>query len=269
MRLPQWQCLGMICTVIWIPTCVWDKVTRKVALITGNINCADSRNTQQYRGDKAKALQRIKQEKHPLKGMCWNMLTYSLLIYMIYNWCGERGWIRKHDNGDIGEAIQFSQHWVMYGPDPPVTCYTFAVVGHMELQRQTQELNYDYIDFLASLKSTKVVYMNPFRYNMFKEIKNPEDMSERFPSWRWENAFNKILEQRDGGGIYGAEMRFKRLIHFLCYVGKRQLAQSSAMSANHKLSNVEIIIHRLRVLPPGSKERFQKESQTSFRDQCS
>jgi len=254
MRLPQWQCLGMICTVIWIPTRAWDELTRK-ATISVKHSSHMKRNI---------ITPKHAQRKHLLKEKSWNLIIYALLIYMIYNWCGERGWISKHDNGDIGEAIQFSQHWVMYGPDPPVTCYAYAITGQIERQNQTQQGgNYSYIDLLASLKSSNIELMNRDSHYA------PDNMSQRFPSWRWENAFNKISDQRDGGGIYGIEGRFKRMLQFLCYVGKRQIGQSKIPSENrYQLLSVEIRIQRLRILPPGSKERFLKESQTSLREQC-
>jgi hypothetical protein len=205
----------MICTVIWIPTCVWDELTTK------------DTTSAKYRSHSKQNIITPKhvQKKQLVNEKSWNLISYALLIYMIYNWCGERGWILKHDNGDIGEAIQFSQHWVMYGPDPPVTCYAYVVAGQMGPHTQTEDDgNYSSIDLLASLKSSHIVLMSLPSHN------TPDNMSQRFPSWRWENALNKISDRRDGGGVYEMEARFQRIMQFFCHVGKSQIEQAKTTS---------------------------------------
>lgn len=134
LNLPNWQFVGMLATVIWIPSHVWDKIlltTRRrkngepssvYKKTDGDATTsASSSTTPSSIGDTATTIARGKKYVS-------RFLQCFFFLYMIYNWIGNRGWIRKHDGGDIGEGLRLSQYWVMYSQGSSSLC-CFCFVG--------------------------------------------------------------------------------------------------------------------------------------------
>ena len=108
MNLPNWQFLGMAACVTWIPSHVWDRIQMngmrmlprrlRVWLISDDFGKKHDDSDSEDSKRKSKASTK-----------CFSfskVVTYFFLGYMVYNWCGERGWIAKHDGGDIGEFLR-------------------------------------------------------------------------------------------------------------------------------------------------------------------
>ena len=101
-RLPNWQLVGMLTQVIWLPVSTW---------WGSRINTAND----YY---KKTDIQLDKSEKQQSINRSPNRISFCIqaffLSYMLLDWCGNRGWISKFDNGDIGEGLRLAQYWVMY-----------------------------------------------------------------------------------------------------------------------------------------------------------
>ena len=251
MRLPQWQLLGIICNVIWTPPCVWDAMERTQKNSTGSKSGTQAANNM-------KSAQLSQQRSFGTlvrKGFSW-----FFLLYMIYNFLGEQGWIGKHDNGDIGEAIQFSQYWKMYGPDPPKLTHATVITGRLGLESNRRinilralklgKKSNRRINILRALKTGDWDYaseMDEGAYLLMRE-ENPMNMSSRFASWRWENALSKVVK---GGneGIYTARKRAERMARFLCVIGNDKRQKSD-------ITEVEIAFRGLNIEPMGAADRF-------------
>lgn len=152
---------------------------------------------------------------------------------MIYNWAGNREWIEKHDNGDIGEGLRLSQYWVMYARVSPVTA-TSQLIGRTSDSRQ--------IDLYHYIK-TKGEEVEALPENTIVQ-----DMTDRFPSPRWERAISQwsnAHNRRDGA-------RAQQLCRALC-----NLLNEDALSP--KFLSVEFRSNSLHILPPGSKFRFAEQ----------
>jgi len=111
MNLPNWQFVGMIATTIWIPISCWDMWQQKLSLrfprLVSPPRITPSLKTREKKEEK---IIRFSTKRTGAK----YLLTNFLFVYMIYNFAGERGWIKKHDGGDVGEFLRFSQYWVMF-----------------------------------------------------------------------------------------------------------------------------------------------------------
>ncbi|MGH3054432.1 MAG: hypothetical protein ACRDL7_05580, partial [Gaiellaceae bacterium] len=118
LNLPNWQLLGMLVQVIWLPSHVWDRIWPLAMDVTTEAAAAAAHKKTD--GDATAALldappaapttmTRIR--SNPV----FTFVHVFWFAYMIYNWLGNRGVVAKHDRGDIGEGLRLSQFWVMYG----------------------------------------------------------------------------------------------------------------------------------------------------------
>eukprot|EP00978_Attheya_sp_CCMP212_P025561 scaffold82447_cov52-Attheya_sp.AAC.3 len=260
MRLPQWQLLGIICNVIWIPPNVWESFG---VLSPKKTNIPPNRTKQQP----------VPSDKRSFFGsMVHKGFSYFFLIYSLYNFGGEQGWIKKHDNGDIGEALQFSQYWKMYGPDPPPTCHGIIMTGRLlgTAESSSQSSGTRRINILRALKTgdwgSSSVLLDEDSYHRLRND-DPVDMSYEFASWRWENAINKWAKPSQyKQGKESSVERSSRLARFLCIIGNKNNKknnQSSSRKNSHDhpnndsiITHVEIAYRTLTVNPIGAGQRF-------------
>ena len=97
-NLPNWQTVGMVTQLIWIPTHVWDQLL------------PISKDYKKTDGDHAPSavLSGGRSDSSPRQltptpiSLLFQLFFFS---YMLYNWAGNRGWIEKLDHGDIGEGL--------------------------------------------------------------------------------------------------------------------------------------------------------------------
>lgn len=225
-NLPNWQFIGMLASVIWIPGHVWDGLLRQLS----------KQFPHQVPPPPVKAPTKKNDdggEKPPhgranVPGRRRPFLTYFLLAYMIYNWCSERRWIPKFDNGDIGEFLRFSQFWVMYGR-PPRNAVNTIFVG--------QQLNgtsyYDVWHWIASPHELALVNYDQRTSSIWV------NMTHVYPSPRWERIFDQ----------WGGRNDISRATYFL---------QQFCKIPDQPFERLEIIWQHLRVMPPGSSKRYEK-----------
>mmetsp|Transcript_733 Transcript_733/g.1347 ORF Transcript_733/g.1347 Transcript_733/m.1347 type:complete len:318 (-) Transcript_733:1491-2444(-) len=256
MRLPQWQLLGIICNVIWIPLNVWESFG---VLSPNKTNIPPNRTKQQP----------VNSDKRSFGSMVHKGFSYFFLIYMVYNFFGEQSWIKKHDNGDIGEALQFSQYWKMYGPDPPRTCHGIVMTGRLLETAELSSSGTRRINILRALKtgdwgSSSVLLDEDSYHRLRNDV--PVDMSYEFASWRWENAIHKWAKpSKSKQGKESSVERSSRLARFLCIIGnknnKKNNHSGSKNSHDHPnndsiITHVEIAYRTLTVNPIGTGQRF-------------
>jgi len=163
-RLPNWQVLGMFMQVVWIPTWWWDSWYRD-----------------EYRHKKSDVDQSLKSEKATTLSIKRTHLAKFLLIflysYMIYNWAGNRGWIAKHDNGDIGEGLRLNQYWPMFSTVATKAYHGFCTATLKDGPR---------MDVFAYIKDPR---RRPLQLQVDLNATTVyRDMSARYPSPRWERA---------------------------------------------------------------------------------
>jgi hypothetical protein len=219
LNLPNWQYLGILVQAVWIPTHVWEYfISDMFVVYHKKTDNKDASSTMRRPNAFSRFAQRF------------------LFVYMIYNWCGNRNWIPKHDRGDIGEGLRLSQYWVM-----------FNVVGH-EGQHvfatglvQRGEGTVRRLDLWHFIRTGYIQPQLPIDFV-------PQDMSSRYPSPRWERAVST--------GLF-LTPNTRRWEHFgkaLCRLVNQDL---KAMS----LSPIDAIEWRhqyLSVLGPGASRRYSE-----------
>ena len=225
MNLPNWQFAGMLATTIWIPTSVWDGWQRMLAhryplTIAPPRVVDESMETNHKRNDDSDlagtAHHHQQRRRRPY-------VTYFLLIYMIYNFCGERRWIAKHDGGDIGELLRFSQYWVMFG-SPPTTSVHMILTGTVDGEQ---------VDVWEWIRSHHMTAMN-LEERLTQMWTN---MTHVYPSPRWERIFDQWGQRRD-------TRRGQYFLVQLCKISPFQ--------------DLTLVWQHLETMPPNSSMRFQK-----------
>ena len=186
MNLPNWQFIGMLTTVMWIPSHIWDH----------HFNLPLKLHDEGKKTDiTIDHISLQQQQQHRRRAS--NYLTRFFLCYMIYNFLGEHGVVTKHDDGDIGEFLRFSQHWVMFSV-PPKTSVHAILVGTTPNGTTT--------DIWKWIQSTHpLVPMNLTE----RQSQLWTNMTHVYPSPRWERAF-------DGWGQEQDQVRARYFLQTLC-----------------------------------------------------
>mmetsp|Transcript_2936 Transcript_2936/g.3443 ORF Transcript_2936/g.3443 Transcript_2936/m.3443 type:complete len:548 (-) Transcript_2936:42-1685(-) len=239
-NLPNWQFVAMLLTVIWIPSHVWD----------GEENQETDAISQYKKTDEIESATNSKITITALRSnRVSHLIQLFFFVYMLYNWCGQRQWIPKHDNGNIGEALRLSQYWVMYATVSTTATNTY-LTGIVDTTATTKLLpleDDDYtVDLYHYLKSGKI------RHETTDE-KEIENMSDQYPSPRWERALHS----------YDKDIRKTR--HFLKAVC-RLINVDGAQSIDLQLSAIEMRFRYLELTPledtinRGTFQRYRQRS---------
>jgi len=235
-NLPNWQFLGMIGCVTWIPPSAWDALQTYLPPTFRVIVDDHGKKVDDHDGEVIKT-----DSPKPTKARTVSRaVAFFFLSYMVYNWCGERGWIAKHDGGDIGEFLRFSQYWVMYGQ-----VSTMSVNTIITARLETEEGRH--VDVLGALRSGGWGdEMNDWEYSQLRE-EMAENMTARYPSPRWERALYQWGDRRD-------VPRARRLCAQLCRIGNEKRVRLGLEQCSH----VELVWQHLGILPIDSNARFRK-----------
>jgi hypothetical protein len=228
-RLPNWQLVGVLAQVLWIPTPVWDALLKvdRMALAKKKDLSYNESSPRTYTTMIEDPSQR---RRNPVSFV----VQLFFLIYMIYNWCGCRGWIAKHDRGDIGEGLRLSQYWVMFGTVSH-TAHNVHLHGTIHDKESNETVTIDLLRFLSNGERVPPPKLRP---------RSPEnddwflhDMSDRYPSPRWERALAQWAATRDS-------------------VRSRRLAQKLCTLLPLELDSIEVRYAHAQIEPPGSDRRF-------------
>jgi hypothetical protein len=254
----------MAACVTWIPSHVWDRQQHQTNVVLSRMLPRKLRVWWTTRDDFGKKDDddddddtRIKSgSKVPRKRRTVSKaVTYFFLGYMVYNWCGERGWIAKHDGGDIGEFLRFSQYWVMYGTVSTRTVNTL-LTGRLDSSESETSRHVDILTALRTGSWGEGSELNSEGYSKLRaEI--AEDMSAQFPSPRWERALSQWGEQK-------SIRQARKLCTVLCKIGNEQRARLGL----GRMSRVELVWQHLHIMPIGSTNRFQKDVDTVIEVVC-
>ena len=247
MKLPNWQIVGMIASVIWIQSSTWDMIQRQLSIVLPNMITPpaielsnDTIRKKDIEVDQYKSVDVNVKRTKGSRVRCF--LTNFFFVYMIYNFAGERRWIRKHDGGDIGEFLRFSQYWVMFAT-PPKSSEQIIFTGKMLLSNMgdsSVDSNDEFVqvDVWQWIKdgSLEAIDLESRR----KEIWH--NMTEVYPSPRIERMFDQLSSRKN----------YEVLKYFL-----------EKMCVNGPFEELTFIIQRLKVMPPSSPQRFGKRIQDS------
>lgn len=273
-RLPNWQFIGMAASFLWIPSCAYeyygwnnnkdcnekkhpkkiDAYTRDDSTFNNNNNNDDGIVTQK---------KKTKKEKKPLV-----LLRIFLLFYMIYNFCGERGWLQKIDGGDIGEFLRTSQFWVMYST-PPKTAYDNYILGHTrrtiidndniisskkdgepkQVEKEKGKQEEQWIDVMQAIRENSWVDFHQTTRNYDDNDNDSNtiilplhyDNLQKVVSPRWERALDQWSRQRD-------RKRIKTFLKGLC----RRIPESARIeslefvSISHQIASPPKVVDHTR-----------------------
>lgn len=236
MNLPNWQIVGMITCVIWIPSHVWDKLQVNLALgfpkwiamppptTPTSLQKKDMIDVNSSKPDN---------ESKKVKERCRKpYLTYFLFIYMLLDFAGNRKWIRKIDNGDIGEFLRFSQYWVMFN-GPPMTTSQVMLLGRLNGK--------DDVNVWEWIKNGNIQTIDALSF----ELDDPwTNFTHVYSSPRVERSFSEWNSHKD---------RQRRSEHFL-----KSLCQFAPFES------FKLIIQALNIMPPGSAKRYQRSQRDLF-----
>lgn len=232
MNLPNWQVVGMVGSVIFVPSRVWDELQRR---LSNNFpwHCSpppvslsqESRQKKDMVETTNASSTRLKRKYHRRP-----YLSYFFLSYMILDFMGNRGWIRKIDQGDIGEFLRFSQYWVMFS-GPGTTTSQVMITGTLN--------NKTNVNVWGWIKNGNedIVDMEMFE----KEIWT--NMTDVYPSPRIERAFSEWARKSESEAF-----RTDRFLKSLCSYSPFQTLKMTSQ--------------KLNILPPGSEKRYSRQ----FRD---
>ena len=232
MNLPNWQFVGMISQVLWIPPHVWDRILSQTKKHS-TLNNAHYKKTD---GDDVQGATKSMAAAVQPSNWLSKMLQYFFFIYMIYNFTANRGWLSKIDNGDIGEGLRISQTWLMYETVIDKAEATF-LTGITAETRERFDLHYHIRHHRQGLSRLQV-----------NETTIVDSMTYNFPDPRWERALSQwAYKKRD---VFTGPVT--RMLETLCtLVNEDQYIQQ-------KIPFEELELHwmYLQILPLGSDNRF-------------
>jgi len=228
MNLPNWQIVGMISSVIWIPSWTWDKLQYKLAMRFPKIIGVPPPSSPKSLEKKDMAVDNHEnnesiEEKKAAKRRRRPYLTYFFLTYMLLDFAGNRSWIRKFDSGDIGEFLRFSQYWVMFN-GPPTTGSQVMLTGSLDGQE-----NINVWEWIKTNGNIEVVDMVSFEQNIWTNF------THVYPSARIERAFSEWGGKRPD--------RSEHFLNSLCHL--------------YPFEKFSLRIQYFTILPPGG-ERFKR-----------
>lgn len=235
MNLPNWQVVGMIASIIWTPSWVWDNLQRRLAkkfpsscrppsipMTTESLQKKDMVSDVNMDMDASNFGGTVDTKKRKRRRP---FLTYFFLSYMLYDFVGNRKWIQKIDHGDVGEFLRFSQYWVMF-TGPSTTGSHVMITGSLE-----DKANVNVWEWIKNKNNMEVINLDAFEQEPWT------NMTHVYPSPRIERAMSEWSSTKDRG----------KSIHFL-----------ESLCDMSPFLSLKLIIQTLDISPPGSEDRFSK-----------
>lgn len=221
MNLPNWQIVGMISTTIWIPSWMWDRLHYKVALKFPQVVNLPRPSSPTSLEKKDMVVDNYdntaKRRRRPY-------LSYFFFTYMIYDFAGNREWIRKIDSGDIGEFLRFSQYWVMFD-GPPTTASQVMLTGTLDGQEHINVW-----EWIKTNGRIETVDMKSFQHEIWTNF------THVYPSSRIERSFSQW------GSSGNTADRSKHFLNSLCHI--------------FPFEKLTLRTQYLKIQPPGGRERY-------------
>lgn len=263
LRLPHWQCLAMLTQVLCVPSHVWDWLDGSANMTTTATATQDHykktdgdpilSNTDLSDPGHGRSLARRRRQQQTTSPIWSRVVQWVALAYALYNFAGERQWIRKHDNGDIGEALRLSQYWIMYA-SVAKSAHTTLLTGMLQSEDAVDDDDDDDADNDHQRRSIDLLeYIRTGQVQPALSVDVvPLDMSRRYPSARWERAIHTWASQSYLDPKFGRD-RGEQLCRALCVL---VLRDDRAKPWNRQLQTIELRFQHSYVLPPGSTARY-------------
>jgi len=262
-NLPNWQLVGMLTQVVWVPTHAWDRWLALAASPSGTDEQQADAVHKKTDGDDttvAEKYNKLSRQQSRRRFLPSNPLAAAFtsfwFAYMLYNWVGCRGIVRKLDNGDIGEGARLSQYWVMYA-SVSHTAHPLQLTGIIQPKLENDASNSD--KGPPPPPSRRLDLLRYLQRGQWREQDGvdfvPEDMTRRYPSPRWERALAQWSSRSD-------RTRGERFCKALCRLVNDDLATNSASGGEQRgrgvrrLDAIELRYKHVRILPPASARRY-------------
>jgi hypothetical protein len=228
-RLPNWQFVAMVASILWIPSCVWNEDNNNGADKKSADNCTKS-------SDGKEAISPVPTAAKPSR--LRQFITVFLLSHMVYNFAGERRWIPKLDGGDVGEFFRISQYWVMYATAPRSSVTTHILGYNKKATTGDNGEELKWMDVLMAIQTGETQWESGSP--VFSE--NPAIVSPR-----WERALNQWGRSRD-------RSRIQFLLRSLC---------------GHfaEIESLEFVIFHYNIVPPREDDGRRWEPHRNSPDQ--
>jgi len=254
LNIPNWQLMGMIANVIWIPPHVWDRYCKWDALTHSDQFSDPAADHKKTDGDaavadgSAQSASATSEDTFPkmsLRRTGSKLVQVFFFGYMIYNWLGNRGIAPKHDNGDIGEGLRLSQYWVMFGTVQQES-KTIQLTGKMRSKAGDSN---NATDAGTELTRVDLLHYISSGRDRIQEAPNhvPTDMTSRYPSPRWERVLSRFAE---------LTRHRREQVMRMCAVLCTLLNEDRPNRGLPELTHVEFLVQTVKILPPGSSERY-------------
>ena len=250
-RIPNWQLVGMIIQVLWIPSHVWDSWGFRLHADTQDVmSDATYKKTDGDRENK-QSVPLIDTTQTTFRSRLAKFLHLFFLVHMLYNWMLYRGVMPQLENGDIGQGLRLSQHWVMFGKVAQ-RAHTLQLTGKILLPTPADANEKD---------GSKKNNANMTRLDLLHYIKTrgedrpqdsprfvPHDMTYRYPSPRWEKSLHDWSERGR------TDERAEHMCRALCTL----VNEDRVRDHKQKIDFVEMRYQAVSILPPGSEKRYAK-----------
>jgi hypothetical protein len=241
-NLPNWEFVGILCQVLWIPSAVWNQWGFGSDGDDGGNIANETTIYKKADGDDSNpatskaAVSSIGRRVLPLQSNpVSRFLQCFFFVYMIYNWLGTRGWIAKLDNGDIGEGLRLSQDFVMDGSTSR-NSFTVQLTGLLPSRVPSDEPTR--LDLLYFIQTGRDRIQDHVDFI-------PQNMSSRYPSPRWERSLSQMAASDN-------IVRALHLCQVLCsFVNEDRRAVGAPI-----LSHIEMIWQHSYIETPGSQRRY-------------
>lgn len=248
-RLVNWQLLGALVMVAWLPTATIDRGHRwlyqrmPIAAIGPPSPFSPQDDAEEMKDD-VPCPPMLSSTSRREAGA--SVLACALLAYIAMLWCGERQWLVKPDNGDVGEALRIGQNWVMFGPEPPVDTHTWRITGGMVIDPLLDHTSTIVVDVLEAIKAGR---WHGDGVEVTVEAaeaaaRAPTGQSYRFVNMRWERVFF-VWAQEGRRDARQLDARLRRLGRALCVESARRRLESG----HAPLEYMELSLRRTYIEP--------------------
>eukprot|EP01065_Artemidia_motanka_P011599 TRINITY_DN16283_c0_g1_i1.p1 TRINITY_DN16283_c0_g1~~TRINITY_DN16283_c0_g1_i1.p1 ORF type:complete len:496 (+),score=132.66 TRINITY_DN16283_c0_g1_i1:79-1566(+) len=244
MTLVNFQLVAALANVVLLPTAFWDGVQQRCSALPSL-----RRGIFRYRRGSSKSdpiLPTVLGGDTPGRLPSSRSVAAAMLGYMLYKLAGDAGLVPLVDGGNVGELSRMNQGWNMFSPGPPTHGDWWVMTGTTE--------DGVAVDMLRWIRDGSAPLPVSGAVNESLYVR-PECASHLYRNFRWER-FLSVTSTRVGEEKF-FQGRVSGIGGWIC------------RSSPVRLRDVNLVLMRDRVLPPGGPKRHTPpERAASHRVQC-